>query len=278
MKSFFQRFKTGRDTSVSEIEKVGDEFNFLSRKCKLEKDGAWIQPGNYIQQILKTYEEQIGEIKSPAVSIRQLNSEEALREQEKISLFRNIGQERYGVAFSGGTGFKMLQECHSNGYVISSLEKISRILKKTIEYCLVGEHPQAGEGYVKKGESYWCLETFPDSDWSGNTSHRKSPSGGFHALNSCPLFSSSRTQKIISLSSCEAELRAIVSSASDGIYIRSVLEFFSWGKGGPLHLHRFFECAPTCDEGRSGKSKTCGWNVVMDSEQEGLQDGTSTNR
>ena len=49
--------------------------------------------------------------------------------------------------------------------------------------------------------------------------------GGFHALNSCPLFNSGRTQKIIRLSSREAELRAIVSSASDGVYVRSVLEF-----------------------------------------------------
>ena len=40
-----------------------------------------------------------------------------------------------------------------------------------------------------------------------------------------PFFNSSRTRKIIGLSSCEAELRAIVSSASDGIYIRSVLDF-----------------------------------------------------
>ena len=50
-------------------------------------------------------------------------------------------------------------------------------------------------------------------------------SGGFHALSSCPLPNSSRTQKIISLSSCEAELHAIVSSASDRTYIRPVLEF-----------------------------------------------------
>ena len=43
--------------------------------------------------------------------------------------------------------------------------------------------------------------------------------------NSCPVLNSSRTQKIISLSSCEVEPRAIVSSAADGIYIRTVLEF-----------------------------------------------------
>ena len=29
------------DASVSKIEKVGDEFNFLRRKCNLEKDGLW---------------------------------------------------------------------------------------------------------------------------------------------------------------------------------------------------------------------------------------------
>ena len=58
-------------------------------------------------------------------------------------------------------------------------------------------------------------------DWSGNKAAELT-SGGFHALSSCPLFNSSRTQTIISLSSCEAEWRAIVSSASDvrwNIYI-----------------------------------------------------------
>ena len=92
-----------------------------------------------------------------------------------------------------------------------------------MDYCLALEFAQAGEGCVKKGESYWRLEAFLESDWSGNQSHRRSTSGGFHALNSCPLFNSSRTEKIISPSSREAELHAIVCSASDGIYIRAAL-------------------------------------------------------
>ena len=45
------------------------------------------------------------------------------------------------------------------------------------------------------------------------------------SVSSCPLFKSSRTQKTTSLSSCEAELHAIVSSASDGTCIRAVLAF-----------------------------------------------------
>ena len=92
-------------------------------------------------------------------------------------------------------------------------------------------------------------------------------------MNSCPLFSSSRIQKIISLlSSREAEVRAIVSSASAGLYT---------DKGGPVHLHRFFErapAAPTCDEERSWKSETVGWKAALDSEQKRLQYGASANR
>ena len=89
--------------------------------------------------------------------------------------------------------------------------------------------------------------------------------GGFHALNICPLFKSSRTQKVISLSSCEAELRGIVSSASsNGIYVRSVC---SGDEDRPLHLHRFVKCAPACDEERSWKSETFAWKVAMGSEQ-----------
>ena len=52
------------------------------------------------------------------------------------------------------------------------LKKFPGYLKKTMDHCLVVEFPQAGEGCVKKGESYWCLETFSDSGWSGNKSHR----------------------------------------------------------------------------------------------------------
>ena len=43
------------------------------------------------------------------------------------------------------------------------LRKFLGYLKKTRDYCLVVVFPQAGEGYVKKGEHYWCLETFSDS-------------------------------------------------------------------------------------------------------------------
>ena len=87
-------------------------------------------------------------------------------------------------------------------------------------------------------------------------------SGGFHTLNSCPLSNSSRTQKIISLSSCEAELRAIVSSASDGICVRSVLEF-ALGAKVDHYIFTHSSSARQLDEERSWTSETFGWEVAL---------------
>ena len=63
-----------------------------------------------------------------------------------------------------------------------------------------------------------------------------------------------------------------------GITTKVESAFAQLNKGGPLHLHRFLERTPTCDEEGIWKSETFGWKVAMESEQERLQDGTSTNR
>ena len=108
---FLPKIRDRFGTSVSKIEKAGDKFNFLRRKCKLDEDGLWIQPGNYIQQMLKAYEEQIGKIKLQQLpsdsSIQMEDKSEILSDQERSGLFRSIVgsgiylcQERYDVAFT----------------------------------------------------------------------------------------------------------------------------------------------------------------------------------
>ena len=83
-----------------------------------------------------------------------------------------------------------------------------------------------GHGRCKTSEEKtWILESHADSDWSGNKSHRRSTSCGLHVMNGQYMFGSSRTQRVVSLSSCEAELHALVSTLSDGIYIRRCFEF-----------------------------------------------------
>lgn len=104
---------------------------------------------------------------------------------------------------------------------LTSLQRLRKLvgsLKMTSDICLVLEKPQPGQGRWKNSDRFWILESFSDSDWLSNQSRRRSTSSGMHMLNGCFLFGSSRTQRVISLSSCEAELHALVSTLCDDFF------------------------------------------------------------
>ena len=69
------------------------------------------------------------------------------------------------------------------------------------------------------------LELFSDFDWAAHKGHRKSVSSGIICFEGCLLLLSSRTQRIVALSSAEAEIHAAVSTTCDGLLLRICLEF-----------------------------------------------------
>ena len=84
------------------------------------------------------------------------------------------------------------------------------------------------------------LEIFSDSDWGSNKGHRKSVSSGYIYFGSALLYSSSRTQRVISLSSAEAEVYAASSSACDGVLIAKLVKFCT---GQSVVLHHLMDSA-----------------------------------
>ena len=86
--------------------------------------------------------------------------------------------------------------------------------------------PQPGAGkFHSSGNCAWIPESMSDADWSSNKAHRRSTPCGIHMVNGCFVFGSSRSQRVISLSSCESELHSLVSCTCDGVFIRACLEF-----------------------------------------------------
>ena len=69
------------------------------------------------------------------------------------------------------------------------------------------------------------LESFADADWSANKKHRKPTSSAIHFINGNFAHASSRTQRVVSLSSAESELHNMISGCSDGICIKRCLQF-----------------------------------------------------
>ena len=65
---------------------------------------------------------------------------------------------------------------------------------------------EPGFGLVGHRNHELNLVFFSDSDWSGNKVHRRSTSSAIHVLNGNVLFTTSRTQRVVSLPSAEAEL------------------------------------------------------------------------
>lgn len=66
---------------------------------------------------------------------------------------------------------------------------------------------------------------YSDSDWAGHHGSRKSASSGCLMMGGILLYSSSRTQGLIALSSAEAGVYAAVRACCDAIYMVRCFEF-----------------------------------------------------
>ena len=81
---------------------------------------------------------------------------------------------------------------------------------------------------------------FSDSDWGSNKQHRKSVSGCYICCGTALLYSSSRTQRVVALSSAEAEVYSASSSACDGILIGKLVAFCT---GRNVVIHHLMDSA-----------------------------------
>ena len=80
------------------------------------------------------------------------------------------------------------------------------------------------------------LEVFTDSDWASDRNTRRSVSCCIICFGRWLLFSASRTQKVISLSSVEAEVYAASSGSSDAILLSRILAWIS-GKRTSIYVY-----------------------------------------
>ena len=106
------------------------------------------------------------------------------------------------------------------------LRKLIGLIKHTGDIGVKLPFPEHGVGKFKQGtEAFWLLETYTDADWSSNKAHRRSTSCSIHFVTGCFAYGSSRSQKVISLSSAESELHSMIGGCCDGIFIRNCLQF-----------------------------------------------------
>ena len=67
-------------------------------------------------------------------------------------------------------------------------------------------------------------EACVDSDWAGDTSHRRSVTGYTLELTGGTIFYKSKFQETVATSSCEAEFTATCEAGNSICYVRSILD------------------------------------------------------
>ena len=215
------------------IERLGDEIWFLKRRHLYHRSGRMIiQPH---QQSLQKLFSLVG-LNAPlpnggiacSLTERPLEPGAAAKYKAAVGLLLYLSTDLVECQFA----IKTLSQAMSQPG-----EEAWRLLRHLCQY-LVGaryhavcfEQPVLRDGFLKKNcPTDLVLEVMTDSDWGGDKRTRCSTSSSVFLLNGNLLYSASRNQKAISLSSGEAEYYAMVSACCDAIFILGVLDFCTFG-------------------------------------------------
>lgn len=110
---------------------------------------------------------------------------------------------------------------------MAAVKQILRYIRGTIEF---------GCFYVRKDREEPCLVGYSDSDLAGDIDDRKSTSGVAYFLGENIISWVSQKQKIVALSSCEAEYIAASTAACQGIWLGRLLDYLRKQTKGKVTL------------------------------------------
>ena len=237
---FADELKKVYDISMQYIEKPGDEVTFLKRVYSLQPDG---------RLTVQTHHKHVMQL----CSLLGMNPK---TQGKKSPSHADIDKEDHtndldgevATCFRTCVGILMylandLPHCqytirHLSTYSSKPTEKSMTVLRHLVSYLAChgditvslkwsGRTSGIFHGYPDVSQSDNVLEVFTDSDWANDKNTRRSVSACVMFYGSCLLFSASRTQKIVSLSSAEAEVYACSSGSSDAVLLSRLLSWLT---------------------------------------------------
>ncbi|CAE7625515.1 unnamed protein product, partial [Symbiodinium sp. CCMP2592] len=212
----------------------GDSLHFLKRKHTLARqDLLCIQKADkHIMKLVELLQLERHSPKPTPLPLQTLDlaKSEPLPE-DQVSVYRScIGILMYISADTADMqhSIRMLSQhlaCPTEA-CMKALKHLVRYAKSTSGFCLGLERTHAGHGTrVQCDTGADVLELYTDSDWASDHTTRRSVSAGALYLNGNAIYTASRTQRVVAMSSCESELNALVSFAVDLMYVKEALRF-----------------------------------------------------
>ena len=103
-------------------------------------------------------------------------------------------------------------------------------------HCVCLEAKGIGQGIKAQTPGINVIEGYSDSDWAADRKSRKSVSAAAILVNGHFIYGASRTQRVISLSSAEAEFHSAVSCSIDCVLVKAMFTFLSRQPTGVPHV------------------------------------------
>lgn len=153
---------------------------------------------------------------SPAVDATEYRS--------LIGSLRYLMNTRPDMAFAVGYLSRFMENPRQEH--LAAMKHLLRYVAGTIDYGLV----------YTSGDTEFNLVGYSDSDMAGDIDDRKSTSGIIYFLGGNPVAWQSQKQRVVALSSCEAEYIAGAAAACQGVWLRRLLQDVVGVSGPPPQL------------------------------------------
>ena len=114
------------------------------------------------------------------------------------------------------------------------LRHLAQYLLGCIDHALVLRY-EPHQGLLHYNPCDYTLEIYSDSDWAKHKQTRRSVSSGYLFLFGCLLYSTSRSQRALAMSSAEAEIYSATSATSDAVLMFHCIKF-AVGEGTTIEV------------------------------------------
>ena len=214
----------------------GESVDFLKRKHRVTEHGVIVQAQSDLIykmcEVLGMSDRKTSAVPCSKELLKASNSKTL--EAEQASTFRTaigiamyLSNDRVDCAFPIRCLAQRLSAPTEDDF--KAAQKLAAYLRRTAGLGLHLVPKEKGHSILSRdtqvAQSEHLLEVYSDSDWSGSQVNRRSMSSAVHYLDGAAIFSSCRGQKVVSLSSCEAEHYAAVTASCDSLYLSQTLEF-----------------------------------------------------
>lgn len=193
---------------------------YLGIEVRQSSDGIALSQSNYARKILEKGR-MLGcnpcqvpmEARLKLSKVSENQCVDATEYRSLVGSLRYLVHTRPDLAFSVGYVSRFMEEPHTE-----HMAAVKHILRYIAGTC------NLGLWYARRKEQELALIGFSDSDLAGDVDGRKSTSGVIFFLNDSPISWQSMKQRVVALSSCEAEYIAAATAACQGVWLARLLE------------------------------------------------------